>query len=219
MTPPVLWLRSADGELHGLGAGDLIGRSAAAALRLAGPAVSEAHALVSARDGGVWILPLRGAVKVDGRIVPGTALRAGARIEIGSWAFVVERVSDSAQSVVGDGGTLREGRAPIRIRLGDNEAKLTCGAGPELLLVGNVAELLRLLAEAEAPVPWTSLAHHFWPARDEPRWRVRFDSMLKDLRVRLRAHGLPADLLASAGGRHRLVLREGDELVRDAESG
>jgi hypothetical protein len=58
-------LRSPCGE-HELGPGALIGRLASAALVLNDPRVSEAHALVSLRQGRLWLLALRRQFLVEG---------------------------------------------------------------------------------------------------------------------------------------------------------
>jgi hypothetical protein len=50
------------GRVVGLQPGDLIGRSRAAALRLNSPRISEAHALVSLREGQLKLLALRGRI-------------------------------------------------------------------------------------------------------------------------------------------------------------
>jgi len=70
-----------DGPPHTLHPGDLVGRLATAALRVDDPRVSEAHALVSLRDGELWLLALRGVLAVDRKrqgkvvMVPGLQVR------------------------------------------------------------------------------------------------------------------------------------------------
>jgi hypothetical protein len=71
MAPPPSWrcavgLRGPDGGLVELGPGDIIGRGWNAALQLDDPRVSEAHAMVSHRDGALWMLSLRRRVAVNG---------------------------------------------------------------------------------------------------------------------------------------------------------
>lgn len=60
-------LASADGQIHVLGHGDLIGRLWSAALCLSDPRVSEAHAMVSLREGQLRLLALRGLFAIDGK--------------------------------------------------------------------------------------------------------------------------------------------------------
>ncbi|MBT9558178.1 MAG: winged helix-turn-helix domain-containing protein [Myxococcales bacterium] len=57
-------LRTPDGGLVELGHGDLIGRLWSAALPLDDPRISEAHAMVSHRDGALKLLALRGRLGV-----------------------------------------------------------------------------------------------------------------------------------------------------------
>jgi len=65
-----------------LGHGALVGRLDSAALRIDDSAVSEAHALVSLRKGGLRLLALRRRFTVEGKTLGEVALRAGLRIEL-----------------------------------------------------------------------------------------------------------------------------------------
>lgn len=58
-------------------AGNLIGRSAIARLRLQRPDISEAHAMISLRGGALWLLYLRRPASIDGRPVWELPLEAG----------------------------------------------------------------------------------------------------------------------------------------------
>lgn len=73
-------LRTADGQEHVLGHGDLIGRLWSAALLLPSPDISEAHALVSLRGGKLHLLALRGIFAVRGRPVKELVLAVGQHI-------------------------------------------------------------------------------------------------------------------------------------------
>ena len=73
-------LRTADGELHQLGHGDLIGRLWSAALPLSSPHVSEAHAMVSLRGGHLHLLSLRGLFALRGKPIKDLVLAVGQRI-------------------------------------------------------------------------------------------------------------------------------------------
>lgn len=75
-------LRLPDGALETLHAGDLIGRTWAAALRLDLPEVSEAHAMVSLRGEQLWLLALRRRLVVDGRPTDAVALTPGLRVRL-----------------------------------------------------------------------------------------------------------------------------------------
>lgn len=62
--------------------GDLIGRSASAALVIDDPRISEAHAMISLRRGELYLLSLRRLVAVRGRAVSEVLLKAGETIEL-----------------------------------------------------------------------------------------------------------------------------------------
>lgn len=59
---PSVLLDTPDGERHRLHAGELIGRGVRCALSFTDPRISEAHAMLSLRNGGFWLLGLRGTV-------------------------------------------------------------------------------------------------------------------------------------------------------------
>lgn len=77
-----------DGSAETLYAGDLIGRTWAAALRLDDPEVSEAHAMVSLRGEQLWLLALRRRFSVAGRsqdavlLTPGLIVRLAPAVEL-----------------------------------------------------------------------------------------------------------------------------------------
>ncbi|MDP2313562.1 MAG: hypothetical protein Q8P41_11700 [Pseudomonadota bacterium] len=75
-------LRLPTGDLETLYAGDLIGRTWAAALRLDDPDVSEAHAMVSLRGERLWLLALRRRFSVGGKATDAVPLAAGLRIRL-----------------------------------------------------------------------------------------------------------------------------------------
>ncbi len=62
--------------------GDIVGRMPAAAARVDDPRVSEAHALVSLRDGRLHLLALRGPLVVRGQRVSAVALEAGTEVRL-----------------------------------------------------------------------------------------------------------------------------------------
>ncbi len=70
-------LRAPDGSVHRLFPGDLVGRVWTAALVVDDARVSEAHALVSLRDGALVLLALRRLLRVDGRDVQQVTLAPG----------------------------------------------------------------------------------------------------------------------------------------------
>ncbi len=75
-------IRLPDGTAETLYAGDLIGRTWAAALRIDDPDVSEAHAMVSLRGERLWLLALRRRFSVGGKVVDAVPLVEGARIRL-----------------------------------------------------------------------------------------------------------------------------------------
>lgn len=75
-------LRAPDGALHELVPGDLIGRLWTSALPVPDGRVSEAHALVSLREGQLLLLPLRGALAVGGEVVHRVVLAPGQRVAL-----------------------------------------------------------------------------------------------------------------------------------------
>jgi len=75
-------LRTADGHIHELTHGDLVGRLWCAALHLNDGRISEAHAMVSLRGASLQLVALRGALSVDGKSVGHVDLRPGLVIQI-----------------------------------------------------------------------------------------------------------------------------------------
>jgi hypothetical protein len=80
--PPSVLLRPPDAEPVRLHPGGIVGRLAAAALRLEDPRVSEAHALLSLRGRALKLLALRGALGVRGRWLGEVELREGQRVSL-----------------------------------------------------------------------------------------------------------------------------------------
>lgn len=75
-------IRDGGGVVHELVHGDLIGRVWSAALQINDGRVSEAHAILSLREGELRLLGLRGAFAVNGRPMSDLALAAGQRIQL-----------------------------------------------------------------------------------------------------------------------------------------
>lgn len=73
-------LRGPEGAEHELVHGDLIGRVWSASLQINDARVSEAHAMVSLREGELHLIGLRGAFAVDGHPLGEVVLRDGLRI-------------------------------------------------------------------------------------------------------------------------------------------
>lgn len=75
-------LRAPDGTQHELVHGDLIGRLASAAMALDDARISEAHAMVSLREGELRMIALRGGLAIDGCAQSEVTLRDGLEIVI-----------------------------------------------------------------------------------------------------------------------------------------
>ncbi len=73
-------VRAPDGTCHELVHGDLIGRLSSSAMPLDDARISEAHAMVSLREGELRLIALRGGLAVDDRPVSEVALRSGLEI-------------------------------------------------------------------------------------------------------------------------------------------
>lgn len=87
-------IRLSDGRTDTLCAGDLIGRTAAAALHLDDPHISEAHAMLSLRGEQLWLLALRRRFLVEGRKVDALPLSVGQRVRLSPQVeLLVESVS------------------------------------------------------------------------------------------------------------------------------
>lgn len=117
----------------------------------------------------------------------------------------------------GPNDTKAEDGAPVRVEIGPGFARMGAGRGPMLSLGGNQADLIRLLAEADAPVHWTRLAKYFWPEKDQPKWRDRFDAMVKELKAKLRDHRIRPDVVWSWDGSYKLNLTGLDTLVETGD--
>lgn len=87
--PPHVVFRLADGSLHRLVSGDLIGRVWTAALTLEDARVSEAQALVSLRDGALVLLALRRLLRVDGREARQVVLTPGLVVDLADGVSLV----------------------------------------------------------------------------------------------------------------------------------
>lgn len=97
--------RTPGGQSVSLVHGDFIGRLSSAALVLDDPRVSEAHALVSLRGDGLYLLGLRRPVRMRGKALTSILLESGQSIEFADdLALVVEAVTlpDVVAAIEGD---------------------------------------------------------------------------------------------------------------------
>lgn len=77
-------VRLPGGDTETLYAGDMIGRTWSAALRIDDPEISEAHAMLSLRGEQLWLLALRRRFVVEGRTTDAVALSPGQSIRLAS---------------------------------------------------------------------------------------------------------------------------------------
>lgn len=97
-------IRLPGGAVDTLYAGDLIGRTWAAALRIDDPEVSEAHAMLSLRGEQLWLLALRRRFSVDGRSTDAVALSAGTRVRLAPKVELVVEAVELPATVLGLSG-------------------------------------------------------------------------------------------------------------------
>ncbi len=99
--PSAQLILSCNGSRTTVHPGDQIGRLATAALVIADPRISEAHALVSLRNRSLRVLALRGSLTIDGREVDAVTLRPDLRVELADGLFItVESVDLPTHSLV-----------------------------------------------------------------------------------------------------------------------
>lgn len=194
-------------------AGGIIGRSSAAAFPIADDRVSEAHAMVSLRQGHMYLLALRGSLILQGAPIEEVLAHVGLRLGLCE-GFELEVCGLSAPL---DHAGMRHtiGRPSRRQRLlivaRFDVVHIHVGTIPHRV-VGRPAQMLTVLAEYGCPVEWTRVAREIW--RDEPTvqlLRRRWDRVLGQLRSQLERAGVRLDLVASDGkGLVELNLHPGD---------
>jgi hypothetical protein len=75
-------IRDPEGHVHELVHGDIVGRVWSAALQLDDGRVSEAHAMLSLREGQLQLIALRGRLAVEGQPQANVAIRPGLRVQL-----------------------------------------------------------------------------------------------------------------------------------------
>ncbi len=215
---PRVRVRLPDGSAVDLVPGNIVGRGPGSTLVLPDPGVSEAHALVSLRDGELRLIALRGALLVEGQRVSEVVLRPGvvARLTDRAQLEVVEVSAPGAASPLQTPPTEHRGRVwpPLRVVVDFESTVVTAEGGAELRVLGVPATLLFHLVDFGVPTPWAALAHATWRREaDEQKLRWRFDKVLKQLRTDLAAAGLRPDLVGHRGGEYFLHLLPDDALV------
>lgn len=92
-SPPSVVFVDPDGVRHQIYPGDLIGRLASAALSIADPRISEAHALLSLRGSSFRLLGLRGGLRLGSRWRGELELREGMGVGLAEgYDLTVERI-------------------------------------------------------------------------------------------------------------------------------
>lgn len=125
--PPHVVVRVSDGSLHRLVPGDLIGRVWSAALTIEDARVSEAHALVSLRDGALVLLALRRLLRVDGREARQVVLAPGRVVDLADGVSLVVEAVELPETVLALEG------AGLGRRILSGASFLRLGSPPQLL--------------------------------------------------------------------------------------
>lgn len=110
--------------------GDFVGRSTAAALQLDDGRVSEAHAMVSLREGQLLLLPLRGGLALAGEPVTSVVLRPGLVVDLAdgvSLTAVEVHLPTEVLGVEGDGVPRQMLPAVASVLVADGRLRITNG--------------------------------------------------------------------------------------------
>lgn len=150
--------------------------------------------------GGVW------RARVAGQLV---TLEAGAAVCLAGQRFDVVNVP---LGQAGEVSTLGDVRPPLHLIAFHDTVQIRQDGRPTVQLVGQPARVLTELAAVRQPLAWDGLAQPLWPhIAERDVLRKRWDGLLGRLRERLRAEGLPEDLVRSTRvGLVELVLQTGD---------
>lgn len=120
-------IRTPEGRLVELVPGDIIGRSTSAALPLDDGRVSEAHAMVSLREGQLQLLPLRGGLALGGEPVSHVVLTPGTVVQLADGVELTVAEAHLPLEVLGiEGRTLPRQMVPA-------VASVVAGARPRLV--------------------------------------------------------------------------------------
>lgn len=215
---PSVTVTTGDGVHHELVAGTVIGRGLGAGLQIADPAVSEAHALLSWRDGEFVLLALRGALLVQGMRLVGVAVAPGLRVRLADEVelLVVAVRGAEAGALAGTPPTANRGRVwpPLRVVVDYETTVVSAEAGAEARLLGVPATFFFHLVDFGVPAPWAVFARATWRREpDERKLRWRFDKVVKQVRATLLDAGLRPDLVGHRAGNYFVHLLPGDTLV------
>ena len=207
-----------DGTRARLHDGQLIGRGEAAALRIDDLGVSEAHAIVSNRTGGLRLMSLRGALAMGGTLCTEVVLKAGQRIAMAEGLEIeVEELTQPAR-----GATLQDTAKSLHLNIHIESRpqvlRIRKQDGTLITIGGNAAHVVWLLSDSQASMHWRGIVSEVWPTeRDPHKQRGNFDKMRGWLKNRLHQEDVREDLLVGWNGDYHLNLHPGDTLARTQE--
>lgn len=164
--------RIENGPLVTLYPGDFIGRLRTAALRVDDPRVSEAHALVSLRDGDLRLLALRGVLAVHRERVSDVVLVSGLRIRLAKDLYFEVVSVDLSDDALG-------------LAIDDQDPQLLLGSSASLLLYPEPG-LVRSYHRDAAALLWSDgLGWRIQISGEEPEVLTPdFERQLGDHRIR-----------------------------------
>ncbi len=154
-----------------------------------------------------WAMEGRWRARVGGAAP--RALEPGTTVVIEGQTF---RAVNVPLGHAGEASTLGGERAPLHLVTFHDTVQIHREHHPTVQVVGQLARVISELASVGQPLAWDGLARPLWPHIDEREvLRKRWDGLLGRLRERLRADGLPEDLVRSTRvGLVELVLQPGD---------
>ncbi|GEM_PF-3474727 len=222
--PFVRYRLAPSGREGGLVAEDLLGRAKRAELRIDEPRVSEFHAAVTLRRGGLRLRSLGGALVVEGKTLREVVLHPGmvVHLALGISLEVLElgQLPTDEDAPTDEVAATRHEAAifpPMRLVCAWSTVRFERPDRETVVIGGNYARILTELAEFAAPVPWEVLARQIWQADedgDSRTWlRDRYDRTVAKLRRRLLREGLPTDIVRMVDGEVELVVRPIDRVV------
>ncbi len=201
-----------------------IGRSRACQLEIDDPELATAHAELTQRTGHLWLVALRGELRLGGERVERQPLAVGQRWELAP--RVTLEVLDIAIAGEDAPETSRRGPMPLRYELGAGRVIARSPLG-RCEIVGVPAKILeRLLTSERRSLPWEQLALACLPSyadvkslhgRDRELARNALDQHLRVLRQRLGALGVVETLVYTVGGMVHLYWRGALDKVTAAD--
>ncbi len=172
--------------------------------------------MVSVREGGLWLLTLRGSVTQEGIPVDSLHLLPGVVFELCSGVRLRVRGIQVDPRLNSAGVTLQPSLRHERLDIVASYDSVQLHTRVKTIrVVGRPAQVLTQLAEFGCPVEWWRVAEALW-GRDVDRTvlRRRWDRVLSLLRARLAVAGIRPNLVASDGkGLVELLRYPGDSIT------